>query len=467
MIALSLEEIASVVGGTVEPERSADVVVSAPAAVDSRRVHAGGLFVAVAGEHVDGHDYVGSALAGGAVATLASRAVPGPHVLVEDVVAALGRLARAVLDRLVAARDLQVVALTGSSGKTSTKDLLAQVLSGAGPTVAPEGSFNNELGVPLTVLAADERTRHLVVEMGARGGGHISDLTRIAPPRIGLVLNVGSAHAGEFGSRQDTARAKAELVQALPAADAGGVAVLNADDPLVAAMAQVTGARVVTFGTAGDVRALGADLDDRGRARFTLVTPEGDAPVRLRVHGRHHLANALAAAAVARELGMALADVAAGLSAAERVSHGRMEVVERADGSIVVDDAYNANPESMRAALEALQALARGRRSWAVLGEMRELGAASADEHVAVGRLARRLGVDRLVVVGEAARGIHTGAVAEGAVDGEESVLVPAAEDALVLLRAALGPGDVVLVKASRAAALERVATGLLEQVAT
>ena len=463
MIALSLAEVAATVGGTVGGP-GLDVVVTAPASFDSRAVQPGGLFVAVAGERVDGHAFVPGALANGAVASLATRAVDGPHVLVDDAVVALGLLARRVVDRLVAG-GLVVVGVTGSSGKTSTKDLLAAVLEPLGATVATQGSLNNELGVPLTVLTADASTRHLVVEMGARGAGHIADLCAVAPPRIGVVLNVGAAHAGEFGSKEATAVAKSELVAALPAGADGGVAVLNADDPLVAAMAAVTGARVVSFGLGADagIRAEDVRLDDAGRPRFRLRVAAGEVvEVALPLHGAHHVANALAAAAVALQLGGTPAGVAAALGSAVPRSRWRMEVVERADGVTVVNDAYNANPESMRAALAALVAIAGARRSWAVLGEMRELGAASAAEHEEVGRLARRSGVGRLVLVGEGARPVHEAALAEGALDGEESVLVPDVPAALALLDATLRPGDVVLVKASRSSGLEKVAEGLL-----
>lgn len=462
MIALRLAEVARLTGGTTD---AGDVLVTAPAERDSRQVAAGGLFVAVVGERVDGHDFVEQALAAGAAASLVARPVPGPHVVVDDVIEALGLLARAVIDRLVPA-GLVVVGLTGSSGKTSTKDLLAQVLARAAPTVATEGSLNNEIGVPLTALRAEPGTRHLVVEMGARGAGHVAELCRVTPPRIGVVLNVGTAHAGEFGSREATARAKSELVQVLPDATAGGVAVLNADDPLVAAMAAVTAARVVAVGRAphADVRADEVRLDVHGRPSYVLHTTYGEpVQVRLPLHGWHHVGNSLAAAAVALELGLSPVAVADVLGRVTTTSRWRMEVTDRPDGVTVVNDAYNANPDSVRAALEALVAMAGGRRTWAVLGEMLELGAASRVEHQEVGRLARRLDVDRLVVVGESARAIHTGALAEGAVDGEESVVVADVPAALAMLGPQLRSGDLVLVKASRGAALERVAAGLLD----
>jgi UDP-N-acetylmuramoyl-tripeptide--D-alanyl-D-alanine ligase len=476
MIPLTLGEIAAIVGGRVEPAGAADVIVSAPASVDSRSVPTGGLFVAVVGERVDGHDYVGAALAAGAAASLAMRVVDGPHVVVDDVVAALGRLARAVVVRLVLDTGLRVVALTGSSGKTSTKDMLAHVLSALGPTVATDANLNNELGVPLTVLVADESTSQLVVEMGARAVGDIAYLTTTAPPRIGLVLNVGAAHSGEFGGRQATARAKSELVQALPSAEAGGVAVLNADDELVAAMSAVTTARVVTFGLAGgaDVRAIDVSLDGQGRASFvltsTLPAAPGSAPasaaVSLQLHGLHQVSNALGAAAVALTLGLPLDVVAAALGRADVRSRWRMQVTHRPDGVTVVNDAYNANPDSMRAGLEALVAMEGGGRTWAVLGEMLELGAASDAEHAEIGRLTRKLGVDQLVAVGEGARGIHAGAVASGARDGKESVVVADSAAAHALLRDALRAGDVVLFKSSRDAGLRWLGDTIAEEFA-
>jgi len=459
MIPLRLAEVAAAAGGRLVAA-DPDAVVSGPVVVDSRLAAPGALFVAVAGQRTDGHDFAEAAVQAGATAVLGTRPVGVPAILVEDAVAALGRLARAVVDRLVAGGPLRVVAITGSQGKTSTKDLLAQVLERYGPTVAPPGSYNNEIGLPLTVLRADAQTRHLVLEMGARGVGHIRYLSEVAPPAIGVVLNVGVAHLGEFGDRDTIAQAKREIVESLPP---DGAAVLNADDPLVAAMAEHTRARVVRFGTQGtaEVRAERVVLDDRGRPGFRLVMPGGAAAVRLQLYGEHQVTNALAAAAVAHELGMAVDEIGEELAAAQTRSRWRMEVTERADGVTVVNDAYNANPDSVRAALKALVAMARGRRTWAVLGEMRELGEASAAEHDAVGRLVVRLDVSRLVVVGKGARPVHLGACLEGSW-GEESVFVADPVDALALLRRELRPGDVVLVKASRAGGLERLAEALL-----
>ncbi|MBV9831952.1 MAG: UDP-N-acetylmuramoyl-tripeptide--D-alanyl-D-alanine ligase, partial [Marmoricola sp.] len=398
-------------------------------------------------------------IAAGAVGVLATRPVGVPAVVVPDTVEALGLLARRVVTELTDRHELVVVGVTGSQGKTGTKDLIAAVLEARGPTIAPPGSFNNEIGLPLTACRAQESTRHLVLEMGARGKGHISYLCELTPPRIGVVLNVGLAHVGEFGSREAIAEAKGELVEALPA---DGVAVLNADDPLVAAMAARGAARVLTFGFgAADVRATDVRLD-AGRPVFMLNTPAGSALVALPLHGAHHVGNALAAAAVGHELGMTPMQIAAALANAEPRSRWRMEVTTRPDGVTVVNDAYNANPDSMRAALAATVAIAGQRRRWAVLGEMRELGDSSTAEHEALGRLVADMDISRLVVVGEGARPTLAGALATRSWAQAPS-FVADVESAVDLLRAELAPADVVLVKASRAAGLERVAAALLE----
>ncbi|MFN2495259.1 MAG: UDP-N-acetylmuramoyl-tripeptide--D-alanyl-D-alanine ligase [Pseudonocardiaceae bacterium] len=479
MIALTLAEVAGAVGGVVRGGDGSEVVTGS-VEFDSRRIGPGGLFVAVPGARVDGHDFAAAAMAAGAAGGLAGRPVDAPAVLAPSatgpastayalaadtdgagaaVLRALARLARAVIDELRRApAGLQVVGVTGSSGKTSTKDMVAALLTRLGPTVAPPGSFNNEIGHPWTALRADRHTRHLVLELSARGIGHVAQLCQVAPPSIGVVLNVGSAHLGEFGSRNAVATAKGELVEALPA---DGIAVLNADDAAVAAMDRRTVARVVRFGlsAAAEVRATDVLLDDRGRASFRLLTPAGQAPVQLAVPGAHQVSNALAAAAVAVELGATPAGVAEVLAGYLPVSRWRMEVTDRPDGVTVVNDAYNANPESVAAALRTLVAMAgRQRRSWAVLGPLGELGEAAAEAHREIGSLAAHLGVDRLVVVGEQARPMCSGASAAGAVP----VLVPDVPSALELLRGELHSGDVVLVKASRAFGLERLADGLL-----
>ncbi|MGW7403624.1 UDP-N-acetylmuramoyl-tripeptide--D-alanyl-D-alanine ligase [Streptomyces sp. NPDC054833] len=458
MIALSLAEIAAVVGGQTHDIPDPSVQVTGPVVRDSREVVPGSLFVAFAGERVDGHDFAAAVVEAGAVAVLATRPVGVPAIVVDDVQSALGALARHVVGRLGAT----LVALTGSAGKTSTKDLVAQVLRSKAPTVFTPGSLNNEIGLPLTALSATEETKFLVLEMGARGLGHIRHLTELTPPRIGLVLNVGTAHIGEFGGREQIAQTKGELVEALPE---DGAAILNADDPLVRAMAARTKAKVILFGESAeaDVRAENVRLTDSGQPSFRLHTPSGASDVTMRLYGEHHVSNALAAAAVAHELGMSAEEIATALSEAGTLSRWRMEVTERPDGVTIVNDAYNANPESMRAALRALAAMGKGRRTWAVLGKMAELGDEALAEHDAVGRLAVRLNVSKLVAVGDReASWLQLGAYNEGSW-GEESVHVSDAQAAVDLLRSELRPGDVVLVKASRSVGLESVAQALLE----
>ncbi|MDT0435304.1 MULTISPECIES: UDP-N-acetylmuramoyl-tripeptide--D-alanyl-D-alanine ligase [Streptomyces] len=458
MIALSLAEIASVVGGQTHDIPDPSVQVTAQVVRDSREVVPGSLFVAFTGERVDGHDFAEQVVGAGAVAVLGSRPVGVPAIVVDDVQAALGALARHVVHRLGAT----VVALTGSAGKTSTKDLIAQVLQRAAPTVWTPGSFNNEIGLPLTALSATDETRFLILEMGARGIGHIRYLTGLTPPKVGLVLNVGTAHIGEFGGREQIAVAKGELVESLPA---DGTAILNADDPLVRAMASRTQAKVLLFGESAeaDVRGENVRLTDSGQPAFRLHTPSGASDVTMRLYGEHHVSNALAAAAVAHELGMSVTEIATALSEAGSLSRWRMEVTERPDGVTIVNDAYNANPESMRAALRALAAMGRGRRTWAVLGKMAELGDEALTEHDAIGRLAVRLNVGKLVAVGgREASWLQLGAYNEGSW-GEESVHVSDAQAAVDLVRSELRPGDVVLVKASRSVGLESVAQALLQ----
>jgi UDP-N-acetylmuramoyl-tripeptide--D-alanyl-D-alanine ligase len=457
MIEMSLAEVAEVVGGVAHGAAS----VTGAAFVDTRTPEPGGLFVALAGERVDGHDFASAAGDAGAAAVLGSRPTDLPTVVVDDVTAALGLLARHVVDRLP---DVVVLAMTGSQGKTGTKDYLAHVLSEAGPTVATRGNFNNELGVPLTVLRATPETRYLVVEMGARGVGHIAELCRIAPPHVAAVLNVGTAHIGEFGGREAIARAKGEIVEAL-AAD--GTAVLNADDHLVAAMAARTSATVTTFGdgSAGhspDVSVSEVTTDEIGRQSFELAHRGSYATVHLAQVGAFQWRNAAAAAAMALAAGLDLDTVADSLADAGPASRWRMELTERADGLVVVNDAYNANPESMRAALETLAGIGSrsGRRTVAVLGEMRELGDEAAAAHRGTGAYAAEIGVDVLVAVGPGAA-----AIAEGfRAGGTGGVTIPTAgrDEAVDWLRHNVSAADVVLVKASRGAALELIADDLL-----
>jgi UDP-N-acetylmuramoyl-tripeptide--D-alanyl-D-alanine ligase len=495
VIDLTVAQIADIVGGQLADitlEQAAATRVTGSVEFDSRAVTRGGLFLALPGARSDGHDFAAAAVQSGAVAVLAARPVGVPAVVVPPaadsaapsragvlehdadgsgaaVLAALAKLAGAVAAEL-ADGGLTIVGITGSSGKTSTKDLVAAVLSPLGEVVAPPGSFNNELGHPWTVLRAGESTDYLVLEMSARSPGNIAALAKIARPSIAAVLNVGTAHLGEFGSREAIAATKAELPQSVPSS---GVVILNVDDPVVAAMAHQTSARVVRVGRTdqADVWAGPVTLDPLARPRFTLHTtgPAGPAEVdvALAVHGDHQVSNALCAAAVALECGAGLDQIAAALAAAGPVSKHRMQVATRGDAVTVINDAYNANPDSMRAGLKALVWMAREggetRRSWAVLGEMAELGDDAISEHDRIGRLAVRLDVSRLIVVGtgRSMSAMHHGAVMEGSW-GSESTIVADADAALALLRSELRAGDVVLVKASNSAGLGALAEALV-----
>ncbi|TMR98943.1 UDP-N-acetylmuramoyl-tripeptide--D-alanyl-D-alanine ligase [Nonomuraea basaltis] len=444
MIPMTLSEIARLLGAGLHDVGDPDALVTAPSAVDSREVVPGGLFAATTGARVDGHDYAAKAVADGAVAVLASRPVGVPALVVGDVQHALGVLARQALERL----DPTVIALTGSVGKTTTKDLLAQVLERHAPTVATDRSFNNELGLPLTVLRADAATRYLVLEMGAGRRGDLTYLTRIAPPTVGLVLNVGAAHVSRMGGGlEDVAAAKGELVEALPA---DGVALLNADDPYVVGMAARTRARITLYGRSAGAQVRSGDvrMDDRARPSFELITPTGRAQVELNLIGEHQVSNALAAAAVATTLGLSAEQIAQGLKEATRRSAGRLEILERPDGVTIVNDAYNANPESMRAGLRALKALAGARRSVAVLGAMGQQADASRARHAQVGRLVAELGIDVLIAVGTGDP-VAMAQEAESANLGVAVHRVADAAAAVALATELLEPGDVVLVKAS------------------
>ncbi|WAC93635.1 UDP-N-acetylmuramoyl-tripeptide--D-alanyl-D-alanine ligase [Mycobacterium sp. Aquia_213] len=497
MIDLTVAQIAEIVGGTladISPQDAAELRVTGTVEFDSRAVGPGGLFLALPGARSDGHDHAASAAEAGAVAVLAARPVGVPAIVVTPegasgsragvlehdpdgsgaaVLNALAKLAKVVAEELVAG-GLTIIGITGSSGKTSTKDLVAAVLEPLGEVVAPPGSFNNELGHPWTVLRATRHTDYLVLEMSARHPGNIAALAQIAPPAIGVVLNVGTAHLGEFGSREAIARTKSELPQAVPSS---GVVILNVDDASVAAMAHVSSGWVVrvsrdshTDSGPSDVWAEGVSLDELARPRFTLHAMDArgalEVEVQLGVYGEHQVTNALCASAVALQCGASAEQIATSLAAAGPVSRHRMQVTTRADGVTVIDDAYNANPDSMRAGLQALAQIARGgqtpRRSWAVLGEMAELGEDAITEHDGIGRLAVRLDVSRLVVVGtgRSVTAMHHAAVMEGSWDAE-AVQVADADAALELLRAQLEPDDVVLVKASNAAGLGALAEAL------
>ena len=479
MLETTSREIAGITGGRLVGGATGEERVTGQARIDSREVAAGDLFAAFDGEHADGHDYLAAAAGRHAALALVARETTGEHavpaVLVEDVGAALSALAHAQLERARAERDdLVVLAVTGSAGKTSTKDLLHTVLSAAGPTVATQASFNNELGLPLTVLRLGADTRFLVLEMGARGVGHLAHLTAIARPDVSLVLNVGSAHLGEFGGVEGIARAKGERVEALAPT---GRAILSAEDPRVAAMAERTSAPVTTWGfRSGDVRGGGLRLDEDARVSFTLEVPEalttlrgeavpaGSYPVHPDLIGEHQGANVLAALTAALVAGVDPAAATAALEGVRLATGQRMEVHHVA-GAMIIDDAYNANPDSMRQALKTLAHLGRGHRTLAVLGEMLELGPDGVRLHDEIGRLAVRLNISQLYVVGDGAAAIHHGASLEGSFGGESEYL-DTVEEAISVLEREVAPGDVVLLKSSRDAGLRRITPPLLEYLA-
>lgn len=451
--------------GTLKPN---DAQLTGQVVHDSRTVSPGDLYIALRGETHDGHDFVASAVENGAVAVVVAKdftaqdslsALPDTVTVfvVEDTQQALGRIAHLVLSL---APQVTVVAVTGSSGKTSAKDIMAQVFAPHGPTIAPPGSFNNEIGLPMTVLQVDRETRFLILEMGARGIGHIRTLTEIAQPNIGVVLNVGSAHAGEFGSIEGTRQAKQELIEALPS---DGVAILNADDPNVMAMRGATAGRIMTFGSSStaDVSCTNVSLDELARPSFDLELAHTSIPVTLQLAGAHNALNAAAAAAAAIAAGIQPEAIAESLRAARNLSPGRMNVLETGDGLTVIDDSYNANVESMLAGLKALAQTGRGRTTWAVLGEMRELGDSSVMAHDEVGRAVVRLGIDNLIVIGQEARPMFLAAAAEGFYNGEAR-FADTISDAERILEEHLQSEDVVFVKASRAAGLDQLVASLM-----
>ena len=510
MIPLTIARIAEIVGGKLDNVSDPQAVVPGPVEFDSRKIVAGGLFLALPGAKVDGHDFAEKAHEAGAVVTLAARPVGTPAIIVPSdaasatasvtesdtasvtasdaasatasayvyahdsdgsvraLLTALAKLARAVVTELISTKALSVVGVTGSAGKTSTKDMLAALLSTAGPTIAPPGSFNNEIGHPYTALRCGSDTEFLVAELSARGLGHIAQLAEIAPPRIGLVLNVGSAHLGEFGSKDTIAQAKGELIEAVPPAADGGVAVLNADDPAVAAMATRTRGKVVTFSACGDTAAdyFASDvvLDDLARARFQLHSRQaGPVEINLQVVGAHQVSNAVAAAAVAAEAGVAIEQIAVCLNDYLAVSAHRMDVRERADNVTIINDAYNANPESMRAGLAALSSAAtQPAQAIAVLGEMSELGDDASAVHRELGMQLAEFAVDTLVAVGKTD---NIAALVEGAleagIDTRHVADVNGATRTVEEILRSAQHRDVVLVKASNAWSLWRVAEQL------
>ncbi|MEJ4113315.1 UDP-N-acetylmuramoyl-tripeptide--D-alanyl-D-alanine ligase [Corynebacterium kroppenstedtii] len=499
MIPITAGHLADITGGylvNIDP----DTVIPGPVEFDSRKITSGSIFLALPGARVNGHDFAAQAIKDGATLALLSRDMGLPAVIIprvdhivtnamaldhdcdgegEAALTALGRLARYTVTELVNHHDLRVIGVTGSAGKTSTKDMIATILRTQGETVAPPGSFNNEIGHPYTALRCTESTQYLVAEMSARGRGHISHLARIAPPVIGAVLNVGTAHVGEFGSREAIAEAKGELVESLPSAEDGGVAILNVDDPLVADMASRTRARVMRFSVIAedhvdtetddeiDVSATRVELDASARASFTLIgAHNASARVHLKVHGEHQVPNALAAAAVGFAVGMSVDEVAKALSQHTAASAHRMDVRTRCDGVTIINDSYNANPDSMRAGLAALASTTAARsdaQACAVLGQMGELGASAIDEHYLIGQELGRHHVSHVVVVGN---GVNQQALAHGAADsGVKVTHVDDVDAAIDSVWSSVRPRDVVLIKASYSDGLWRVAEGLLSGV--
>lgn len=459
MIPLQAAQVAHAVAGELV-DCPPQTLINGPVVTDSRLAEPGSLFVAVAGERTDGHDHTRDAQQRGARLVLATRPVEGPHVLVADTVQALGELARSVLAELRRHAGVQVVGITGSVGKTTTKDLLGQVLSHSGQTVAPQASFNNEIGLPLTVLRASTATRFLILEMGASGIGHIEYLTRIAPLDVAVVLYVGRAHLAGFGSLDTVARAKSEIVAGLRSE---GTAVLNIDDAHVAAMAARAPGGVISFGydPAARVHASEVTLDSHARATFRLRSDVGGiertAPAHLALSGQHQVHNALAVVAACQALGLELTAVVAALSGAEPISAHRMALHHRADGVTVLDDSYNANPDSVGAALRSLAALPAQRRI-AVLGEMLELGPGSDEQHEAVGRLAAELGLDLVLAPGELGARVAAGAERVGGQAQQLADIVATGTQ----LRSMLREGDVVLLKGSQASGMWQLAEQLL-----
>ena len=452
MIALKASEIAQIVGGEL---KGSDVTVTAAPVFNSSQATPGSIFLALKGEKADGHSFVAEAFTRGALLAIVIVASSERCIVVPDVLTALNKLAAHVLDLL---KDLQVIALTGSQGKTTTKDLLQHILENLGRTVAPTGNFNNELGTPITLLQCDEETKFCILEMGARHIGDIALLCQMAKPNIGMVLRVGTAHIGEFGSAEAVAQAKSEMISSL---DPGAVAILGQYDAFTPRMSALHKGKIITFGetTAADVRATDVEIRE-GRPHFDLVTSAGRAAVGLRLVGVHQVANALAAAAAATAVGASIDQIAVALSTADIRSKWRMEIQELR-GVVLINDSYNSSPESAEAALRTLVLFAqeRGGQSWAFLGKMHELGESSVDRHADIGTLASELGIDHLVCIGAAE---YSSKLAVSS--ATEIHLFEKKEEVLQLVHQ-MSAGDVVLVKASRAEKFEELAQAMVAEI--
>ena len=462
MISVSVKDLVGVIGAQLIG--NGEIEITGSAETDSRLVSEGSIFFAKPGAEADGHDFVADAKSRGAVVAVVQRPVDVEitQLLVPDTVVALGLLAAWLIDELKAINDLKVIGITGSNGKTTTKNMLRAILSQVGNTIAPIESFNNVVGAPISILRADLQTQFLVVEMGAEGLGSITYLAKMAQPDVAVILKVGMAHAGEFGGIENTAKIKGELAEAV-GEDAH--LVLNADDGLVAAMKDRTKAKVHWFGTSAQAGLWASKISlSKSGTSFVLNWPDGTtSAVQLSILGEHHIMNALAAASVSSLLGASHEQIVNALEKMELAERWRMQRIERPDGVIVINDAYNASPDSMKAALQTLAQLGRmGTRTVAVLGEMAELGEYSRHEHDSIGRLVVRLNIDQLVVVGEGAKLIHMGATQEGSWDGE-SQFFPSIAEALEYLRGILADGDTVLVKSSKSANLRFLGDELME----
>ena len=463
MIRASASELQEVLGATIIGDGSIEVTASVE--TDSRLVGNGSLFIAKPGEQADGHDFVAEAKQKGAVLAVVEKAVDVEiaQLVVPNSVEALGQLAAWLIKVLKSKGKLKVIGITGSNGKTTTKNMLGAILPQLGNTIAPIESFNNKVGAPISILRADLETEFLVVEMGAEGLGSIAYLAKMATPDIGVILKVGMAHAGEFGGIENTARIKGELAEAI---DADGQLVLNSDDGMVSAMKDRTKAQVHYFGTNQEAEFSASDISlTKTGTSFELKWPDGEkTSVQLRILGEHHIMNALAAATVATLLGASKSQIVGALEAMELAERWRMQRVVRKDGVTIINDAYNASPDSMKAALQTLAQLGKmGSKTIAVLGEMAELGEYSIHEHDSIGRLVVRYNIDQLVVVGAGAKLIHMGATQEGSWDGESQFFLSIAE-ALEYLRGILADGDTVLVKSSKSANLRFLGDDLMEQ---
>lgn len=464
MLKLSVLEIARIV--SAEVFGNGEVAISASVETDSRKITKGSLFVAKRGEVTDGHLFIDSAIENGAVAVLVEHRVQQdiPQLVVADAVKALGLLAMYVVAEVKSKGKLQVIGVTGSNGKTTTKNMLREILSNSGSTVSPEESFNNEVGAPYSMLKINEQTNYLVVELGAGGPGSIRYLTQMCNPDIGIELKVGLAHAGEFGGIENTTNIKAELVEEI---SADSIALLNIDDTRVMQMQARTKARIVSFGTNKDATYRATDISGSiAGTSFNFHSPKHlPVKVQLRILGEHHVYNALASLASADLLGLDISSAITALESMQIAERWRMELGYRSDGLTVINDAYNASPESVRAALQTLAELGRqsGKKTVAVIGEMAELGEYSVAEHDAIGRLVVRLNLGQLVVVGSKAKMVHMGASLEGSWDGESKYFEQISE-AEAYLREMLTGEQIVLVKSSKSANLRYLGDSLLEE---